>query len=118
MYVTKHGFERIMSRTSMVVHDILELIESDSVISLGKCHHYEYLLFYSPIDEDFKIAIVTQDRQSLISIWETFYHLPAEIQKIDQKRRKRAYHKQRDYFFSRLERNKKSLIKVTHDLPN
>lgn len=76
MEISKHGHLRVINRTRMCVDDVLSLVKSGMVVSLGFNDGYEFLLFYSPFDNGGKIAVVSAERTLLISVWETDYCLP------------------------------------------
>ena len=79
MEISKHGHLRAMDRTRMLPEDVLSVVKSGMVVPLGFVNGCEFLLFYSPFDRDGKIAVVSEERTLLISVWEPFFTLPAGI---------------------------------------
>lgn len=90
MELTKHGYERILGRTKMLIKDVLCLISSGAVVNLGSITGREYLLFYSPPDGCCKIAVVAARRTQLISILEYHYSLPEGLIKVNRELMHRA----------------------------
>ena len=70
------GLNSIEARTKMHQDDVLELISSNKVVSLGSAKGREFLLFYSPPDNCVKIAIVGEGREVLISVQDSNCKLP------------------------------------------
>ncbi len=86
MLVTDHALLRIRQRSRLSADQIVSLIEHGAFVSLGTSEQYEYLLFYSPLDRRTKIAIVSANRTTLVSIWENDFVRPASISKITKAR--------------------------------
>ena len=79
MIVTQHGYERIQGRTKMLTKDVFTIISKGAVVELGFAEECEFLLFYSPSDAAAKIAIVSEGRGHIISIWDVDFKLPAGV---------------------------------------
>jgi hypothetical protein len=84
MKITKHGAKRVYDRTAMTPEEVLFLISNEFAVRLEserspKAHYY---LFYSPPDEDTKIAVVSKDGATLITVWEKDYILSRGVQKV------------------------------------
>jgi hypothetical protein len=79
MHITKHGSDHIRDRTRLEPWEVARLIKKEVFVSLGVLANSEYLLFYSPADHKCKIAVVTEDRSSLMSVWEIGFELPLGI---------------------------------------
>ena len=107
MDVTRHGLERIQSRTRMVTSDVLSIIAHNAVVVLGAQNGFEFLLFYSPPDLRTKIAVVTHNRSHLISIWESHFALPPGIARANTKRNRKAKDLLRAYQFQLIKDNLK-----------
>jgi hypothetical protein len=90
MELTGHGSERIQSRTKMLTKDVLSIITGGAVVNLGSDNGYEYLLFYSPPDDSTKIAVVADNREHLISIWNGDFVLPTGLLRVNYKRKEAA----------------------------
>src|SRR3989344_2550217 len=103
MELTIHGVERIQGRTKMQVRDVMELISSGAVVSLGSDNAYEYLLFYSRPNKSARIAVVALGRKRLISVGQKDYRLPDGIRCVDAQLVQRA-HDVSSSFYSRKEK--------------
>lgn len=90
MELTIHGGVRIQGRTKMLAKDVLSVVASGAVVELGAAHGFEYLLFYSPPDRGCKVAVVSEGRTHLVSIWEVDFNLPQGVKPATQKRKKKA----------------------------
>lgn len=90
MQFTAHGAERVLRRTNLLGKDVLSIISSNAVVSLGFWHNYEYLLFYSPNDGVTKIAVVTRDRGTLVSVWYDDYVLPKGVSRVTRQLKRKA----------------------------
>ena len=102
MKLTIHGSERIFDRTKMVVRDVLSIISSNAVVELGSHGGCKYLLFYSPPDNRTKIAVVTDGRTHLVSIWESDYFLPTGLKSVNKENKRKAMHLCREFMFKRF----------------
>lgn len=100
MYLTIHGVERLQERTQMTVKEVLELVKECS-INLGSSErgNKEYLLFYSPIDRQCKVAVVSESDDALVSVLNDHYHLPEGVQRVTTPRREKARQLYWDYFY-------------------
>ncbi len=107
MILTKHGGERIHRRTRMVVKDVLSLIRSGACVELGAAGGLEYLLFYSPPDTNCKVAVVSEGRSHLISVWETYFDFPEGVKRITAKLENDAHLAVRAFLMKRLSLNAK-----------
>lgn len=107
MYKTHHGVERVFDRTKMVVEDVIKLIDADAVVPLGTAGKYEYLLFYSPFDDECKIAVTSKGREHLVSVWEANYALPRKVTKPNYMLKKIARERQRKYVINRIAKSPK-----------
>lgn len=76
MEISTHGIERIQKRTKMSRKNILAMVAEGKVIDLEIPGSYVYLLFFSPPDVCTKIAIVSLDRKTLVTIFESDFNLP------------------------------------------
>ncbi len=99
MELTQHARKRIQGRTSMLAEDVLYIISKNAAILLGQANGYEYLLFYSAFDRVSKIAVVSQSRSHLISVWNQRYFLPKGVGKPTKARKKAAYVAYRQIMF-------------------
>ena len=79
MRASYSGELSVKKRTSMHLDDVLELLGSGKVISLGRSQGREFLLFCQLSDKEGRIAIVTEDREVLISIQTISYNLPFNL---------------------------------------
>ena len=77
----------------MSVQDVLFLLSSDAVVTLGENAEFAYLLFYSRPDNCCKIAVTTVDRSELVSIWEKDFSIPSGMLKATSPRCKIAIQK-------------------------
>lgn len=83
MKITKHGRKRVYDRTAMTPEEVLFLISNEFAACLeSEAGHSYYYLFYSPQDEDTKIAVVSKNGADLITIWGKEYILPHGVQKV------------------------------------
>lgn len=92
MQTSIHGIEHVQRRTNMTLKDMHAILGRGIFISLGTnpARESEFLLFYSPPDRECKIAVVSLDRKTLISIWDWNYKLPQGIDRVTRARRRRA----------------------------
>src|SRR6185437_11200963 len=79
MLLTQHALEHLRGRTLLLPEHVQCIIENNLVVSKGCANGYEYLLFYSPPDRIGKIAITTENRERLVSIWHEHFYLPQEV---------------------------------------
>lgn len=79
MRITHTGRLCIQNVTKMHPDDVLELLESGKVVSLGDNDGREYLLFYSPNNEDGMVAVVSARREVLISVQDTRRRVPYRV---------------------------------------
>lgn len=77
--VTAHAHIRILERTKMFPDDVRELLEADACVSLSHDDKAAFLMFYSQIDHDWFIAIMSHDLKTLISVWKLTFNLPAHV---------------------------------------
>jgi hypothetical protein len=108
MLLTNHARERINDRTSLKPRFVLELIKEGATVSLGKTEKYEYLVFYSPFDGYCKIAVVSVDAQTIVTVWEKYYHLPKPIKRPTKSMLRKARRLYAEFAFAcvQLERQK------------
>lgn len=102
MELSYHGFERIYGRTKMLPEDVLSVISSEAAVDLGSVERRRYFLFYSPPDKDTKVAIVSEDRTRLITIWEKDYNFPVGVKRVTQKMEKEAHKFLQNFLFARI----------------
>jgi hypothetical protein len=110
MDVTIHALERIIERTRMTPKDVLAVIQAGASVSLGVVDKREFFLFWSPFDQDHKIAILGNDNKKLITVWETHFRLPKQTKKITSGRKRQS----RDKFYEFM---KKRVIKKETSCP-
>ena len=83
MRITKHGRTRVYGRTMMTPEEVLFLISNEFTVRLRTDRDNagpQYHLFYSPPDADTRIAVVSGDGTTLITIWEKDYVLPRGVE--------------------------------------
>ena len=102
MELSNHGRERIYGRTKMLPEDVLSIVSGEAAVDLGSVERRRYFLFYSPPDRDTKVAIVSEDRTRIISIWEKDYNFPVGIRRVTQWHEKRARILLQDFLFARF----------------
>lgn len=102
MELSNHGVERIQERTKMVQKDVLDVVNGGAAIELGTIAQGAFLLFYSPYDRNTKIAVVSQDRKVLVSIWENYFKLPEGIKRPSGKDHRKARIKLQDFLYQRM----------------
>ncbi len=83
MELTIHGADRVFDRTRMMLDDVLEMLRQNGAVSLGSTRENEFLLFYSPTDRTYKIAVTSIGKKHLISVWEKDFRLPYGITRVD-----------------------------------
>lgn len=105
MEMTVHGLVRLNERTKMREEDIVTLIVANVVISLGFYEMYEYLLFYSPNDRSCKIAIVSEDRSTLITVYGAEYRIPKNLKRPTRQLLEQAKFIFTDFLFKRIKEN-------------
>lgn len=104
MHLTRHARSRILRRTNLKPIDVLSFVTEGAAVSLGTYENYEYLLFYSPFDRCCKIAVVSLDRASLVSVWYDDYLLPGGVAKPTASSKKQARKAYLSFMFKRMER--------------
>ena len=100
MHLTIHGVERLQERTQMTVKEVLELVKECS-IPLGSSEESggKFLLFYSPPDRGCKIAVVSEEDNTLVSVWNARFRLPPGLKKVSTRLREQARKLYWDYFY-------------------
>lgn len=79
MKLRQHAIQRIYERTKMLPRHVDEVLSCAAVVELGSGRACRLLLFYSPPDNGAKIAVVSNDRSSLFSVWHSHFVLPRDV---------------------------------------
>ncbi len=93
MELTQHGSERIRRRTGMTERDVVELAKARIGVELGQDKQFKYLLFFSPPDQDCKIAVTKLSHDGtelLLSVWDKYYRLPSSVKRPTLKNERQA----------------------------
>lgn len=106
MDVTFHGTKRVFSRTKMRLEDVLSVVKNNAAVELGRAGNLIYFLFYSPPDNCTKIALVSEDKHLLVSVWENDYRLPKGVGIVNWKLKHEAKRLLRSFLISRSGINK------------
>jgi len=101
MQLTGHGLQHIQDRTALLAKDVLSIISGGAVVNLGSTQGYEYLLFYSPSDKACKIAVMSEGRTHLVSVWNADFALSRGIRRVTRQREAQARKKLRTFIFHR-----------------
>lgn len=102
MELTAHAIRRIYDRTKLFTKDALSIVTDGAVVNLGSHKGCGFLLFYSPPDNVCKIAVVSEDRRYLVSIWEKSFKLPAVLPKITPKLEREAKRLFQEFIFEKI----------------
>lgn len=84
MKLTEHGSERINRRTGMTHEDVAAIVEARAGVELGQWKQFSYLLFYSPPDQDGKIAVTVKRKDGtdvLVTVWDSYFYLPKSLKR-------------------------------------
>lgn len=103
--ISIHGHLRVYDRTKMLPEDVLSLIRANKVVSLGVNNKQEFLLFYSPREKMSKVAIVSADRSTLISVWEIDFNFPHNIIRPTKGMIHQAKTLMNEYLFNQAKKN-------------
>jgi hypothetical protein len=90
MQITVHAAQRIQGRTKLQIKEVLSRLNSGMGVEIECPGSYKFLLFYSPRDCCTKLAVVSKNSQTLVSIWESDYLLPRG-RKVTNSDRAKAY---------------------------
>jgi len=85
MSLKMHAAERIIGRTKMSIAEVLSVISRGATVELGRSKNVIFLLFYSLLDNESKVALVDADDGSLISIWERNFRFPTGVRRPTRK---------------------------------
>ena len=107
MELSNHGLERIYDRTKLHPDDVLSIVSAEAAVDLGVADGQRYFLFYSQPNKSTKIALVSEDRRRLISIWEKDYNLPTGVKKVTWQRERDAQTLLQAFLFARIKAKNK-----------
>ncbi len=94
---TGHSRSRIKERSRTAIEDVRSILGAKAFVPLGTLGHVSYQLFYSPFDEDVRVALVDESESgesALITVLFADLNLPRDIRvhPTDIRRAKKLYH--------------------------
>ncbi len=116
MDLTGHGNGRIFDRTLLKPKDVLYILEAKAFVPIGidKKNDNELVLFYSPFDNNCKIAVLSPDNSALVSVLKAGYLLPEGIEIVTRALKMQAKQKYREWLFGKMkETSQANQVNVT-----
>ena len=107
MELTVHAIERIYDRTEMRPKDVLSVISGGAVVDLGMDNKgRQYFLFYSPNDNDAKVAVVSMGPTRVITILKSGYILPRGVKRVTRRLKEEARALLQKFVLARINANR------------
>lgn len=122
-YASHHGAKRIAQRTSMNILELMQLLDNDVCVNVGQVagSHRRHLLFYSPKDKFYYVAIQNVLNGKIITVLPPAYHKNSAW-KITDEQYQQAKRRYEDYttalMIESVTTQKRSLVKKNGKNPD
>lgn len=82
MKVRAHAVQRILERSKLPPRHVNDIVSHAAFVDLGLGRACRLALFYSPPDKGTKIAVISPDGASLLSLWNNNFVLPRGVTRV------------------------------------
>lgn len=114
IFITKHARENLLGRSQLHHADLRKLVAAGVYMTLGRTADTSFVLLYAPTDNSWLVLPLSLDGNTIISVWEDHYVLPAGVRAVTPALKQSAKQRYQDFVFAEyLEVPDEPLLQVT-----